>query len=73
MAVRINFFMGLRVGELVALKWEDFYEGNQIHVVREEVRDQTANKVIIADYTKTNTDRHVYLIPDALEIQYNRS
>ena len=68
MAVKINFFMGLRVGELVALKWEDLYEGNQIHVVREEVRDQTANKVTIADHTKTNTDRYVYLIPDALEI-----
>lgn len=71
MAVKINFFMGLRVGELVALKWEDLYEGNQIHVVREEVRDQTTNKVTIADHTKTNTDRYVYLMPDALEILAN--
>lgn len=68
MAVKINFFMGLRVGELVALKWDDLYEGKQIHIVREEVRDQSTNKVSIVDHTKTNTDRYVYLIPDALEI-----
>lgn len=68
MAVKMNFFMGLRVGELVALKWEDICEGNQIHIVREEVRDQVANEITVADHTKTHTDRFVYLIPDALEI-----
>ncbi len=67
-AVKMNFFMGLRVGELVALKWEDICEGNQIHIVREEVRDQVANKITVADHTKTHTDRFVYLIPDAFEI-----
>ena len=68
MAVKMNFFMGLRVGELVSLKWEDICEGNQIHIVREEVRDQVANEITVADHTKTHTDRFVYLIPDALEI-----
>lgn len=68
MAVKMNFFMGLRVGELVALKWEDICEGNQVHIVREEVRDQVANEITVADHTKTHTDRFVYLIPDALEI-----
>jgi len=67
-AVKMNFFMGLRVGEQVALKWEDICEGNQIHIVREEVRDQVANEVTVADHTNTHTDRFVYLIPDALEI-----
>ncbi len=67
MAVKINFLMGLRVGELVALKWEDIQD-IQIHVVREEVRDQTTNKVTVAEHTKTNTDRFVYLIPEALAI-----
>ena len=67
MAVRVNFMMGLRVGELVALKWTDI-EGIQIHVVREEVRDQRDNSVMVAEHTKTNTDRFVYLIPEALEI-----
>ena len=68
MAVKMNFFMGLRVGELVALRWEDICEGNQIHIVREEVRDQVANEITVTDHTKTHTDRFVYLIPDALEI-----
>ncbi len=67
MAVRINFMMGLRVGELVSLKWTDI-EDIQIHVVREEVRDQRNNSVTVAEHTKTNTDRYVYLIPEALEI-----
>ena len=47
MAVKMNFFMGLRVGELVALRWEDICEGNQIHIVREEVRDQVANEITV--------------------------
>lgn len=67
MAIRLNFMMGLRVGELVSLKWTDI-EGNQIHVVREEVRDQRTNTVSVAEHTKTHTDRFVYLIPDALDI-----
>ena len=68
MAVKMNFFTGLRVGELAALKWKDICVGNQIHIVREEVHDQVANEISIADHTKTPTDRFVYLIPDALEI-----
>ncbi|MCR4991773.1 MAG: site-specific integrase [Lachnospiraceae bacterium] len=67
MAVRLNFMMGLRVGELVALKWEDI-EGIQIHVAREEICDQLTNTVSVAEHTKTNTDRYVYLIPEALDI-----
>lgn len=42
-AVRLNFYLGLRVGELVALKPEGIM-GNQLHVVREEVRDQESNQ-----------------------------
>ena len=59
--------MGLRVGELVSLKWNDI-EGNQIHVVREEIRDQRDNSVHVEEHTKTNTDRFVYLIPEAFDI-----
>ena len=66
MAVRLNFFMGLRVGELVALKWEDL-DGYNLHVVREEVRNQQTGEIYVADHTKTNTDRFVKLVPKALE------
>lgn len=68
LAVKLNFLLGLRVGELVALKWEDRCNTNHLHIVREEVRDQTTNKVEIADHTKTNRDRFVVLVPKAISI-----
>lgn len=67
LAIKINFLLGLRVAELVSLKWEDIMD-NQLHIVREEVRDQTTNICTVADHTKTNTDRYVFLVPKALEI-----
>ena len=66
-AVRINFLLGLRVGELVALKWSDI-ENLNLHVVREEVRNQETNTYEIEDHTKTHEDRYVTLIPQALEL-----
>ena len=63
-AVRVNFFLGLRVGELVALKPEDILE-TQIHVVREEIRDQETNQCYVVEHTKTNDDRFVVLVPKA--------
>lgn len=66
-AVRLNFFLGLRVGELVALKPEDIV-GKQLHVVREEVRDQETNQTYVVDHTKTNRDRYVALVPPAKKL-----
>lgn len=69
LAVKINFLLGLRVGELVSLKWSDWLpESNQLHIVREEIRDQTKNCFEVADHTKTNQDRFVLLVPKAVEI-----
>lgn len=42
LAVKLNFMHGLRVGELVVLKPGDI-ENDMVHVIREEVRDQTTN------------------------------
>ena len=67
LAVRLNFFLGLRVGELVALKPEDILE-NHIHVIREEIRDQDTGKCYVVEHTKTNDDRFVILVPKAKEI-----
>ena len=39
LAVKINFMLGLRVGELTALKWSDWEEPDALHVMREEVRE----------------------------------
>lgn len=67
MAVKLNFLLGLRVGELVALKWEDFSE-NHLHIVREEIRNQVTNEISVVEHTKTNKDRFVVLVPKAIVI-----
>lgn len=68
LAVKLNLFLGLRVGELVALKWEDWCDEKHLHIVREEVRDQTDNSYCVAEHTKTNHDRLVIVIPKAADI-----
>lgn len=68
LAVKLNFMLGLRVGELVSVKWEDLTDLNHIHIVREEVRNQVSNQYEIVDHTKTNRDRFVVLIPKAINI-----
>lgn len=68
LAVKLNFLLGLRVGELVALKWSDLCDDNHLHIVREEIRDQTANSYKVVEHTKTNRDRFVILVPNAISI-----
>jgi len=68
MAVKLNFLMGLRVGELVAIKWTDICDENQLHIVREEIRDQETGALEVVEHTKTNTDRFVVLVPKTLNI-----
>ena len=64
MAVRLNFLLGLRVGELVALKWIDI-EDNHLHITREEIRHQEKGTYEVVEHTKTHSDRYVLLIPKA--------
>ena len=68
LAVKLNFLIGLRVGELAALKWQDYCDISHLHIVREEVRDQITNKYEVVEHTKTNRDRFVVLIPKAINI-----
>lgn len=68
LAVKLNFLLGLRVGELVALKWEDWCDTNHLHIVREEIRDQTDNSYSVVEHTKTNRDRFLIVVPKAVEI-----
>lgn len=71
--ILLNFQLGLRIGELVALKWEDI-NGDYIHIQRMEQTDyviitnedgsvsQKSNGYKITDHTKTCAgDRFVYL------------
>lgn len=67
LAVKLNFLLGLRVGELVALKFTDICDQG-LHIVREEIRNQDSNTVCVVEHTKTHTDRFVVLIPQAIDI-----
>lgn len=68
LAIKLNFMLGLRVGELVALQWNDWCDETTIQIVREEVKEQEANAVRVEEHTKTYQDRFVALVPEAIEI-----
>lgn len=68
LAVKLNFMIGLRVGELVALRWTDWTDINHLHIVREEIRNQETGSYEVVEHTKTNRDRFVILVPKALGI-----
>ena len=70
LAVKINFLLGLRVGELAALKWEDCKDLSHLHIVHEEVRNQETNQHEIIEHTKTNRDGFVILIPKARKVYF---
>ena len=67
LAIKLNFLLGLRVGELVALKWSD-WEDNHLHIIREEIRNQEKCTVDVVEHTKTHSDRFVLLIPKSITI-----
>lgn len=77
LAILLNFNLGLRVGELVALKWGDIDCDNYIHIQRMEVSDYELDidgnvrrcGVKIVDHTKSYAgDRKVYLNTNARNI-----
>lgn len=68
LAVKLNFLIGLRVGELASLKWSDYCDIKHLHIVREETRNQVTNQYEIVEHTKTNRDRFVALVPKAINI-----
>lgn len=75
MAVKFQFYTGLRVGELVALKWKDVdLSKKTLHVIREEAsdawKDETGwhEKRTVVEHTKTNQDRIISLLPKSLEL-----
>ena len=68
LAIRLNFYLGLRVGELVALKASDIVDGKYLHIVREESRDYETNTYTVVEHTKTHRDRFIPLVPKAIEL-----
>ena len=68
LAVKLNFLLGLRVGELVALRFEDWVDLSHLHIVREEVKDKVTKIYSVVEHTKSHTDRFVCLVPKAINI-----
>lgn len=69
LAIKMNLSLGLRVGELVALKWSDIVVStNELHICKEEVRNQETGEYSIVEHTKTHTDRFVFIVPKVQEI-----
>ena len=68
LAVKLNTMIGLRVGELVALKWGDVIDEQHIHVSREEIRNQDTGKREVVSHTKTRQDRFVVIVPQAAAV-----
>lgn len=75
LAIVLNFKLGLRVGELMALKWSDI-NGNYLHIQRMEIshydiegEQVVRNGVKVSEYTKSAAgDREVCLNRQAREI-----
>ena len=68
LAVKLNFLLGLRVGELVALRWDDRVDLRHLHIWKEEIRNQNDYSLTVVEHTKTHTDRLVPLVPKAIAI-----
>lgn len=76
LAVILLFYLGLRVGELVALKEEDI-KNDKIMIMRMESRSfETSNEIDykqsgrnVVEHTKTSAgNREIYLVPEARKI-----
>jgi len=71
LAWQVNFGLGLRVGELAALKWSDLceYDGlPHLHVTNAEIYDKRAKRYYVAPHTKTHEDRYVPIPTQILSI-----
>ena len=75
LAVVLNFSLGLRVGELVALKWKDL-KGSYLHIRRMEQKqyEQSAEgkwhyDIDVVEHTKSDAGyRTIYVVSSALEV-----
>jgi len=64
----LNFHLGLRIGEAVALKWTDLHDSRYLDIQRTEYKDRISNEISVAEHTKTFTPRTVILSKTAIEI-----
>lgn len=66
--VPFNFLLGARVGEGVALTWNDRVDHNHIFVNKAEYRDHETYQLSIQPHTKTFHSRTVYINDEAAAI-----
>ena len=79
LAVIINFSLGLRVGELVALKWKDLID-SYLHIRRMEQKqfeklenDKWQKSYTVVEHTKSDTGSGtLYVLTSAMEL-YNKA
>ena len=77
LAIILNFLLGLRAGELVALQYEDFdFDRHLLFVQRSEVRERdlidgkfVSRRVEVVPYLKAGHDRREVVIDEALTEQ----
>ena len=60
--------MGARIGECVALRWEDWYETEHLYIHRKEHKDKVTNVISLHDYNKMGKKRRICLSRKAVEI-----
>lgn len=77
LSIILNFYLGARVGELVALKREDIVQDKYVHIHHQFVKDFNMDDVMHpvfigykdVNYTKSDAgDREVYLVSEATSI-----
>lgn len=56
-----NIEVGMRIGECVALKWEDWTDLRHLTVCRSEYKNRETNAICVENQTKTNKDRTILL------------
>ncbi len=57
----LNFRLGLRIGEAVALKWSDWRSDIHLDILRTEYKDYSTNLTSIVEHTKTFRSRTLIL------------
>lgn len=79
LAVCLNFLLGMRLGELVALKTTDFEpENNCVHVCRSEVKDYykdgdnfVLKGTLVQEYLKAGKEERIVYYPEKVNILLN--
>ena len=64
----LNFYLGGRIGECVALTWDSWLDLRHLEISKSEVKDRRTNKLEIRNYTKTHEVRIIPLGKEAIKI-----